>query len=226
MILGLSEHNEWFEWIRKRKNDAFLHDLNRFIDDLRLDNKRIYPSSQQVLRAWNLTPISDVKIVILGQDPYHGPNQANGLCFSVNRGVSLPPSLKNIFKEIKRDLPNVLHEHGDLESWAKQGVFLLNSILTVEEGRPLSHKNIGWERFTLATIRRFANLERPIVFMVWGGNAAQLLKGVDLSRHLVLTTSHPSPLSVYRGFDGCGHFRRANEWLINQGMDPIDWSIR
>jgi len=226
MILGLSEHNEWFEWIRKRKNDAFLHDLNRFIDDLRLDNKRIYPSSQQVLRAWNLTPISDVKIVILGQDPYHGPNQANGLCFSVNKGVSLPPSLKNIFKEIKRDLPNVLHEHGDLESWAKQGVFLLNSILTVEEGRPLSHKNIGWERFTSATIRRFANLERPIVFMVWGGNAAQLLKGVDLSRHLVLTTSHPSPLSVYRGFDGCGHFRRANEWLINQGMDPIDWSIR
>jgi len=226
MILGLSEHNEWFEWIRKRKNDAFLHDLNSFIDDLRLDNKRIYPSSQQVLRAWNLTPISDVKIVILGQDPYHGPNQANGLCFSVNKGVSLPPSLKNIFKEIKRDLPNVLHEHGDLESWAKQGVFLLNSILTVEEGRPLSHKNIGWERFTSATIRRFANLERPIVFMVWGGNAAQLLKGVDLSRHLVLTTSHPSPLSVYRGFDGCGHFRRANEWLINQGMDPIDWSIR
>jgi len=226
MILGLSEHNEWFEWIRKRKNDAFLHDLNRFIDDLRLDNKRIYPSSQQVLRAWNLTPISDVKIVILGQDPYHGPNQANGLCFSVNKGVSLPPSLKNIFKEIKRDLPNVFHEHGDLESWAKQGVFLLNSILTVEEGRPLSHKNIGWERFTSATIRRFANLERPIVFMVWGGNAAQLLKGVDLSRHLVLTTSHPSPLSVYRGFDGCGHFRRANEWLINQGMDPIDWSIR
>jgi len=226
MILGLSEHNEWFEWIRKRKNDAFLHDLNRFIDDLRLDNKRIYPSSQQVLRAWNLTPISDVKIVILGQDPYHGPNQANGLCFSVNKGVSLPPSLKNIFKEIKRDLPNVLHEHGDLESWAKQGVFLLNSILTVEEGRPLSHKNIGWERFTSATIRRFANLERPIVFMVWGGNAAQLLKGMDLSRHLVLTTSHPSPLSVYRGFDGCGHFRRANEWLINQGMDPIDWSIR
>ena len=226
MILGLSEHNEWFEWIRKRKNDAFLHDLNRFIDDLRLDNKRIYPSSQQVLRAWNLTPISDVKIVILGQDPYHGPNQANGLCFSVNKGVSLPPSLKNIFKEIKRDLPNVFHEHGDLESWAKQGVFLLNSILTVEEGRPLSHKNIGWERFTSATIRRFANLERPIVFMVWGGNAAQLLKGMDLSRHLVLTTSHPSPLSVYRGFDGCGHFRRANEWLINQGMDPIDWSIR
>ena len=226
MGLGLSEHSDWFEWIQKEGYATYLNEINDVIANLRYSDRSIFPSNEHILRAWDLTPKKCVKIVILGQDPYHGKNQANGLAFSVNRGMPIPPSLKNVFKEIKREYPNTVFEHGDLESWARQGVFLLNSILTVEEGKPLSHKDLGWETFTKATIQALAQSNKSVVFMIWGSNALKILKGINLTNHLVLTSSHPSPLSVYRGFEGCGHFKQANDWLVQNGLKPIDWSIR
>lgn len=183
----------------------------------------VYPPRNQVFRAFALTPLPLVKVVILGQDPYHGPGQANGLSFSVEDGVALPPSLKNIFKELQQDLQVPLPSRGDLTSWAKQGVFLLNSTLTVRHKSPGSHQKMGWEPFTDATIRSVSEKRDHVVFMLWGNFARAKKKLIDTQKHLVLEAPHPSPLSAHRGFLGCRHFSKANAYLQAHHMDPVDW---
>ncbi len=182
-----------------------------------------YPPAKLIFNAFNLCPFDKVKVVIIGQDPYHEPGQAHGLCFSVNDGVAIPPSLVNIYKEIHRDLGKPIPQSGNLERWAKQGVFLLNATLTVQHGRAGSHQNKGWEEFTDSVIKEVSDRREHIVFLLWGAYAQKKGALIDKKRHLVLTTSHPSPLSVYRGFDGCGHFGQANAYLERMGLEPIDW---
>lgn len=186
---------------------------------------RVFPPGRDLFRAFDLTPLSQVKVVILGQDPYHNDNQAMGLSFSVKKGIDIPPSLQNIYKEMKRDLDIDPPSHGDLTSWAKQGVFLLNSTLTVQAHKANSHKDMGWQRFTDRVIEIINQEDRPIVFMLWGSYARQKKVLLDNPKHLILESSHPSPLSVYRGFDGCGHFSKANEFLHQYKIEGIDWYI-
>ena len=184
----------------------------------------IYPTPDRWFTAFNLTPFDEVKVVILGQDPYHGPNQAHGLCFSVLPGVPIPPSLRNIYKELDTDLGVTPVRHGYLESWARQGVFLLNSVLTVEHGAAASHQNMGWEIFTDAVIEALNRNSENTVFMLWGGYAKRKGQMIDQNRHLVLQSAHPSPLSV-RGFTGCKHFSKANDYLRQHGDMAIDWQL-
>ncbi len=184
----------------------------------------IYPPPDRWFTAFNLTAFDQVKVVILGQDPYHGPNQAHGLCFSVLPGVPIPPSLRNVYKELKEDLGIEPVKHGYLESWAKQGVFLLNSVLTVEHSAAASHQGLGWETFTDAVIETINTDTEKTVFMLWGGYAKRKGQMIDKNRHLVLESAHPSPLSV-RGFKDCKHFSKANDWLQKHGKTPIDWRL-
>jgi uracil-DNA glycosylase len=184
-----------------------------------------FPKGSDWFRALDLTPLEDVRIVILGQDPYHGPGQAHGLCFSVPRGVQPPPSLVNIYKELESDLGIKRAGHGFLEHWARQGVLLLNSVLTVEMGRAASHRERGWERFTDRVIAKVNAGEGPVVFMLWGSYAQRKAAFVDASRHLVLNAPHPSPLSAHSGFFGCRHFSKANAFLEKHGLEPIDWAL-
>ncbi len=187
--------------------------------------KKIYPPGSLIFHAFDSTPFNKVKVVIIGQDPYHGPNQAHGLAFSVNRGVSIPPSLRNIYQELERDLGIEPPEHGCLDSWAEQGVLLLNAILTVEAGNPASHKNKGWEQFTDDVIQILNDQKQYLVFLLWGKFAQEKGKNIDNQKHLVLKASHPSPLANRSNFIGCGHFSKANEYLKNHGIKPIDWKI-
>lgn len=187
--------------------------------------KVIYPPPRRIFAAFDATPFDAVKVVILGQDPYHGPGQAHGLCFSVLPGVPLPPSLANIFAEIERDLGFARPEHGCLLPWARQGVLLLNAVLTVERGRPGSHQGKGWEGFTDWVIDCLNRERENIVFLLWGSYAQAKGRLVDPDRHLVLKAPHPSPLSAHRGFFGCGHFSITNQWLENHGQTPIDWRL-
>lgn len=187
--------------------------------------KTIYPPPAQIFAALDATPFDQVKVVILGQDPYHGPGQAHGLCFSVRPGVPVPPSLQNIFKEIQADLGIAPARHGDLRSWAGQGVLLLNAVLTVEHGRAGAHQGQGWEQFTDAVIDRLNREREGLVFLLWGSPAQAKGRLLDRHRHLVLTAPHPSPLSAHRGFLGCRHFSQANAWLVARGQAPIDWSL-
>lgn len=226
MPLGLSEQSEWHSWFTENGFTGKIEYISQFIDEKRCKGVRIFPPVNQVFRAWECTPLEQIKVVIIGQDPYHGIGQANGLAFSVNKGIGLPPSLRNIFSEIQRDIPGTELLHGDLTSWAQQGVFLMNTILSVEEGKPLSHQHLGWNSITMATIKRIAQQQNPIVFMLWGSKALDLIKDMEIRNHLVLTSSHPSPLSVYRGFNGCSHFSTANLFLQSNGITAIDWSIR
>ncbi|MBW4331927.1 uracil-DNA glycosylase [Stakelama sp. CBK3Z-3] len=203
--------------------------LKQFLIDERAAGKRIFPAGSEWFRALDLTPLEDVRVVILGQDPYHGPGQAHGLCFSVRPGVRPPPSLVNIYKEMRSDLGIEPPGHGHLEHWARQGVLLLNSVLTVEMARAASHRGRGWERFTDAIVRLVAAQERPIVFMLWGSYAqkkAGFIPSVERGgRHLMLKAAHPSPLSAHSGFFGCGHFSKANAFLAQHGRTPIDWTL-
>jgi len=187
--------------------------------------KVIYPPGAQIFSALDSTPFDAVKVVILGQDPYHGPGQAHGLCFSVRPGVSPPPSLENVFKEIQRDLGIARPDHGCLLPWAKQGVLLLNAVLTVEHGLAGSHAGKGWEGFTDACIDSLNRERENLVFLLWGSYAQAKGKLIDRQRHLVLKAPHPSPLSAHRGFIGCGHFSRANDYLSDRGQGPIDWRL-
>lgn len=205
-----------------------MHSLREFLVAEKAQGKVIYPAGSDYFNALNRTPFDAVKVVILGQDPYHGPGQAHGLSFSVPRGVKPPPSLANIFKEIQADLqlPDSDFAHGCLESWAAQGVLLLNSVLTVEQHQAASHQGKGWETFTDAVINAISQREQPCVFLLWGGYAQKKGAVIDQSRHQVLAAPHPSPLSAYRGFFGCGHFSACNQALEQLGETAIDWRIR
>lgn len=185
----------------------------------------IYPPSSDIFNALHYTPLEQVRVVILGQDPYHGVNQAHGLCFSVKPEVEIPPSLVNIYKELESDLGCRIPSHGYLEKWARQGVLLLNTVLTVRAHEANSHRNIGWEEFTDAIIRVLNTQDRPIVFLLWGSPARKKKMMLDNPKHLILEAPHPSPLSAYRGFFGCKHFSKTNEFLVSQGLEPIDWQI-
>jgi uracil-DNA glycosylase len=197
--------------------------LSQFLRAEKAAGKRIYPPGGQIFRAFDLTPFEQVKVVILGQDPYHGPGQAHGLSFSVGPGVAPPPSLQNIYKELAGDLGIAHPGHGNLESWARQGVLLLNSCLTVEDGRAGSHQGKGWERFTDAVIAALNQEHKGLAFILWGRKAQDKGVSIDRDRHLVITSVHPSPLSAHNGFFGSRPFSRTNDYLAAQGKSPIDW---
>jgi len=188
-------------------------------------NKTIYPPAKHIFKAFNSTPFDKVKVVIIGQDPYHGEGQAHGLCFSVNKGIKIPPSLRNIFKEIESDIGCCPSESGDLQRWADQGVLLLNNVLTVEKGKANSHKGIGWEAFTAKAIKELSSKRHGLVFLLWGRLAQEKESLIDFDRHLVLKSVHPSPLSAYNGFFGCKHFSKTNAYLKSINKNPIDWSV-
>lgn len=209
---------DWFE-----RDD--MQALRAFLGAEAKAGKTIYPPAKRIFAAFDATPFAAVRVVILGQDPYHGPGQAHGLCFSVPRGVAVPPSLVNIFAELQRDLGIAPPAHGCLEAWAAQGVLLLNSVLTVEAGRAASHQGHGWEGFTDHVIDVLNREREHLVFMLWGRYARDKGRLLDRQRHRVLTAPHPSPLSAYHGFIGCGHFSRANDYLVANGEAPIDWRL-
>jgi uracil-DNA glycosylase len=204
---------------------AYMQDLEDFLQAERAAGKPIFPYDADYFRALNLTPLNKVRVVVLGQDPYHGAGQAHGLCFSVRPGVRIPRSLVNIYKELQSDLGIPPAQHGFLEHWAAQGVLLLNSVLTVEEARAASHQGKGWERFTDAVIRVVNEDCEHVVFLLWGSYAQKKAAFVDHSRHLVLKAPHPSPLSAHNGFFGCRHFSQANGYLVSHGLDAIDWQL-
>ena len=215
----------WLEALREEFDQPYVAELKRFLMAERDAGKRIFPAGSNWFRALDLTPLDEVKVVILGQDPYHGPGQAHGLCFSVPDGVRPPPSLVNIYKELEADLGIPRPAHGFLEHWARQGVLLLNSVLTVEMGLAASHRERGWERFTDAVIRAVNARAEPVVFMLWGSYAQTKAAFVNASRNLVLKAPHPSPLSAHSGFLGCGHFSKANAFLEAHGRGPINWAL-
>ena len=218
-------HPSWLEPLQGEFAQDYMAHLKHFLLSEREAGKRIFPAGSNWFRALDLTPLDEVRVVILGQDPYHGPGQAHGLCFSVPDGVRPPPSLVNIYKELESDLGVRPVKHGFLEHWAKQGVLLLNSVLTVEMGLAASHRDRGWERFTDAAIRLVNEKQDPVVFMLWGSYAQKKASFVDQSRHLVLKAPHPSPLSAHSGFLGCKHFSKANAFLEGRGLAPIDWAL-
>lgn len=214
---------------KSRLLDAFadpaMGRLRAFLVHERERGRTIYPPARNIFAALDATPFDQVKVVVLGQDPYHGPGQAHGLCFSVLPGVPVPPSLQNIFAEIERDLRIARPDHGCLLPWAQRGVLLLNAVLTVERGQAGSHQGKGWEGFTDQVIRRLAEERENLVFLLWGSYAQKKGQFIDARRHRVLRAPHPSPLSAHRGFIGCGHFSMANQYLAQHGMTPIDWSL-
>lgn len=214
---------------KARVGDWFARDdmraLSAFLRERRAAGARIYPPGPEIFAAFEATPFDRVKVVILGQDPYHGPGQAHGLCFSVRPGVPVPPSLENMFKELQRDLGLPRPDHGWLVPWARQGVLLLNAVLTVEEGRAGAHQGRGWEGFTDHVVDVLNREREGLVFLLWGAYAQKKGAIVDGRRHRVLRTTHPSPLSAHRGFLGCGHFSAANDYLVRHGQAPIDWSL-
>jgi uracil-DNA glycosylase len=222
-------HSSWLEKLRGEFDSPYMESLRAFLVAEKAAGRRIFPKGGEWFRALDLTPLEEVRVVILGQDPYHGPDQAHGLCFSVKPGVQIPPSLVNIYKELKSDLGIEPVRHGYLEHWAKQGVLLLNSVLTVQMGAAASHRERGWERFTDAIIRLVNAKEEPVVFMLWGSYAqkkAAFVESVERGgRHLVLKAPHPSPLSAHNGFFGCRHFSKANQFLLSRGLKPIQWAL-
>ena len=215
----------WRQRLASEFEQPYMAELKRFLLAERDRGKRIFPKGSEWFRALDLTPLEKVRVVILGQDPYHGLGQAHGLCFSVRHGVQPPPSLVNIFKELRSDVGVEPARHGFLEHWAQQGVLLLNSVLTVEMGRAASHREKGWERFADAIIQLVNAKQEPVVFMLWGSYAQKKAAFVDTSRHLVLKAPHPSPLSAHSGFFGCRHFSKANAFLEAHGLPPIDWAL-
>ncbi|MCA0432852.1 MAG: uracil-DNA glycosylase [Proteobacteria bacterium] len=218
-------HESWLGPLQAEFDQPYMADLRAFLMAEREAGKRIFPKGTEWFHAMDVTPLSEVRVVILGQDPYHGEGQAHGLCFSVKPGVAPPPSLVNIYKELKADLGITPPRHGYLEHWAQQGVLLLNAVLTVEAGRAASHQGKGWERFTDAVIRQVNGLDRPVVFILWGSYAQRKAAFVDATRHLVIKSAHPSPLSAHNGFFGSRPFSKANAFLVAHGQTPIDWAV-
>ena len=209
------------DWLQRPE----MRELSAFLRQRKAAGARIYPPGPQIFAAFDATPFDAVKVVILGQDPYHGPGQAHGLCFSVLPGVPVPPSLVNIFKELNADLGIAPPDHGCLLPWARQGVLLLNAVLTVEDGRAGAHQGKGWEGFTDHAIETLAREREGLVFLLWGSYAQAKGKVIDTRRHRVLRAPHPSPLSAHRGFLGCGHFSATNQYLAQRGLSPIDWRL-
>lgn len=215
----------WTEAIGAEKQQPYFQQILQFVHQERAAGKTIFPPQNEVFSAFSLTEFADVKVVILGQDPYHGFNQAHGLAFSVKPGIAPPPSLVNMYKELAADVSFQIPTHGYLVDWAKQGVLLLNTVLTVEQGRAHSHANIGWETFTDKVIAQLNQHREKLVFLLWGSHAQKKGQFIDRSRHCVLTAPHPSPLSAHRGFLGCRHFSRANDYLREQGITEIAWQL-
>ena len=225
MTEGVKLGESWKRVLGPEFENPYMSELRRFLVSEKEAGKRIFPKGSEYFRALDLTPIEKVKVVILGQDPYHGSGQAHGLCFSVQPGVRIPPSLVNIYKEMQADLGIAPANHGFLEHWAEQGVLLLNSVLTVEEAKAASHQGRGWERFTDAVIRAVNERCDGVVFMLWGSYAQKKAAFVDTKKHLVLRAPHPSPLSAHNGFFGCRHFSKANAFFLSRGKEPIDWML-
>ncbi|NLJ17085.1 MAG: uracil-DNA glycosylase [Clostridiales bacterium] len=221
--MGLAD-NTWDKFLAEEQKKIYFLKLKDFIIR-EYQNKNIYPPLDKIFTAFSLTPPEKIKAVIVGQDPYHQPNQAHGLAFSVGKDVKIPPSLRNIFKELNSDLGTPMPKNGNLSLWAEQGVFLINSVLTVEEGKPESHCRKGWETFTDAAISYINNLPQPVVYILWGKNAQAKERLINNKNHLVLKAPHPSPLSATRGFFGSNPFSTANNFLINNGAVPIDWDL-
>lgn len=215
----------WLAHLAPEFDRAYMQDLRAFLQAEKLAGKRIFPRGSELFNAFTHTPVDKVKVVILGQDPYHGEGQAHGLCFSVKPGTAVPPSLKNIYREIHEELDLPIPNHGHLTAWADQGVLLLNTVLSVECALAASHQGKGWETFTDRVIDVINRQREGVVFMLWGSYAQRKGAFIDSERHCVLKAPHPSPLSAYRGFFGCGHFRAANEYLQGRGETPIDWSL-
>ncbi len=228
-MTGIKLNPSWLEPLKGEFEDPYMQALRQFLVGEKQAGKRIFPRASEWFRALDLTPLEDVRVVILGQDPYHGEGQAHGLCFSVQPGVRTPPSLVNIYKEMEADLGISPARHGFLEHWAKQGVLLLNAVLTVQMGMAASHQGRGWERFTDAVIRLVNAKPDPVVFLLWGSHAQKKAAFVDSidrgGRHLVLKAPHPSPLSAHSGFFGSRHFSKANAFLESRGEKPIDWAL-
>lgn len=216
--------NDWLPALKEEFSKEYYNKLFEFVKD-EYSKYVIYPPSDDIFNALHLTNLEDVKVLILGQDPYINPKQAHGLCFSVQPGTDIPPSLKNIYEELNNDLGCYIPNNGFLEKWAKQGVLLLNTVLTVRAGASNSHQGKGWEKFTDAIIRTVNDIDRPIVYMLWGRPAQTKISMLNNPKHLILKAPHPSPLSAYRGFFGCKHFSKANEFLESNGIKPIDWQI-
>ena len=216
----------WNKFIAEQTAQRYLADSLSYIAEQRASGVTVYPADEDVFNAFTITPFEQVKVVIIGQDPYHGPNQAHGLCFSVLPDEKIPPSLVNIYKELEQDIAGfVKPDHGYLLSWAQQGVLLLNTVLTVEEGKAHSHKHLGWEVFTDRAIELLNQQAKNVIFLLWGSHAHKKGKNIDENKHLVIKGPHPSPLSAYRGFFGCRHFSQTNQALISLGKTPINWQV-
>ncbi|EXU76033.1 uracil-DNA glycosylase [Erwinia mallotivora] len=214
----------WHDVLAQEKEKSYFIETLASVAKERAAGKTVYPPQKDVFNAFRLTELGKVKVVILGQDPYHGPNQAHGLSFSVLPGIAVPPSLLNIYKELETDIPGFKRpDHGFLESWARQGVMLLNTVLTVEGGHAHSHARFGWETFTDNVIAAINQHREDVVFLLWGSHAQKKGAIIDRKRHCVLQAPHPSPLSAHRGFFGCAHFSKTNQWLVEHGEQPVDW---
>lgn len=215
----------WKKALKSEFNKPYFLEIVNFLRTEKMQKKTIFPPGSLIFNAFNTTPIDKVKVVIIGQDPYHGAGQAHGLCFSVQNGINPPPSLLNIFKELQEDIGINIPNHGNLTHWAEQGVLLLNASLTVRANEPMSHAKIGWAQFTDAAIKKVSDEKKNVVFLLWGKFAQEKQSLIDETKHFVLKAAHPSPLSAYNGFLGCRHFSKTNEFLTRNGIDPIDWSL-
>ena len=222
--MNIKIEKSWKSRLESEFEQAYFQELTQFVKSEYL-SKKVYPPGSLIFNAFDKCPFDQVKVVILGQDPYHGAGQAHGLCFSVNDGVTFPPSLRNIFKEIHSDMGLPIPQSGNLEKWSKQGVMLLNATLTVRASQAGSHQNKGWEQFTDSVVKCLSEEKENLVFMLWGAYAQQKGSQIDTSKHLVLKSPHPSPFSANRGFFGNKHFSQANEYLEAQGKEPINWSV-
>ncbi len=225
MASPIKLHPSWLEVLNDEFSKPYFSELKTFLLSEKQSGQTIFPPSNRIFAALDETAFDKVKVVIIGQDPYHGSNQANGMCFSVNRGVTPPPSLKNIYKEIETDLGISPPAHGDLSRWAEEGVLLLNAVLTVRANQPASHQNQGWEQFTDTIIKTLSEKKSNLIFLLWGAFAKSKRNLIDAQKHLVLEAAHPSPFSAYNRFMGCKHFSKANMYLRQNGLEEINWNL-